>query len=150
MPEEQVEEPVGIEKPPEKPAPEPPKITSAAVWKRKAKAIYTIELPSKAIIKAVRPKFGELFKRKIIDAEEIMAAQGNSIADQVEKILPVARKLMAYTVVAPKVLLELPVGREMDENEILADDIPEDDCLLLFAWVVNQTSNARVIASSED
>lgn len=130
------------------PAPPPPKavLTPAKAWKKRGQAIFEITVPSGMVVKCRRARFSQMIADEAITEDGFAEALEGDKLDQVQrmkKLLPLARRVVAHVVVEPLVLMKEPPAEDAPEDYILAEEIPDDDVISLFAWATS-TANANM------
>ena len=167
LPDVEVEVPMPPVKPAVEAAPEPPplpKVTTAAEWKRKARAAYLITLRSGVILKVRRKDVQKMAAEGIISVDDLyhvsqtdtfpqMPELPDDATDEQKKDAEKERMKMTMMVLAERAKAMLPVARAVaphiviepeivlanaGDNQMLLDEIPENDLNQLLLWALGQ------------
>ncbi len=114
-----------------------PQVTSAAEWKKKARARWLITLPSGNVVKVHKPKWDAIFADPSVDANKILNFSATNPAEVVQGVIPLARGLARYIVEDPQI--------GTNENDIAIEDFDDFDLMTLFAWARGGTANLSVV-----
>lgn len=134
-----VEEPATEEQAPtpEEPAKEkePPKVTTAAEWRRDSRTRYLFMLPSGVTVKARKVDPTELMAEGLLSLEEFtdIGAGGGGV-DKLPLRIEIARRCCTRIVVQPAVVMRNGTAPDPTEDIVVADEIPALDAMVLFGW----------------
>ena len=107
-----------------------PEVTTAAQWRRKAKARWRVTLPSGAVVEAKRPDFTELIGQGIIEGDALVKClAAPDIKSRYELMLPVANSVVPQVVTSPAICAT-PNG----DGSIGVEEIPPSDRMAIFLW----------------
>lgn len=132
-------------------APVLPTVTSAAQWRKMAKARWLITLPSSVIVKAQRPDWQRLILERILKAEEMLSLrqqvmepeeleklpeseQQRLAREHYERIVDIGRRAVPHIVIEPTVMLANGHAPEPDAEYISVDQIPNADIIAVLFW----------------
>lgn len=105
-----------------------PTVTPASEWKKRARAVYTLRLPSGFVCKAKRPDFMRSAINGELDLDALMMAQNQGGMDAVKAAVTLFPKLL------PHVMIEPRISAEASDDSLTLNDVSEIDKFALFAW----------------
>lgn len=125
------------------PEPEPvkPAVTSAAHWRRLAKATYLVTLPSQVVVRAKRPDISKLVADGSIKVDDINALQDPGKDTPLNVVLlGLAKVIIPFAVLEPKIVSEV-LPEDAGDLEIMSvEDIHGSDLVALMRWIQGDES----------
>ncbi len=119
--------------PPQQPQPaatEPqplPAVTSPEEWKRRARAIPLLRLPSGFVVRAKRPDWFKLGTNGTLDPNELVEIQGLNGVEMIAKSIDMATRLLPIIVIEPAFAAD-------KEGAVDPADMDSADKMALFGW----------------
>lgn len=117
------------------PAPPPPPLvpTSAREWRRIAKGLWLLRLPSGIVVKARRPDWPSLAARSVVPMEQLLKVQQYLGTPALyDECIPVARAVLPYIVVEPKMVNG--DSTDLPDDLMATNDVQPSDALMLLVW----------------
>lgn len=120
-----------------------PTVTSAADWRRAARACFLVPLPTTRTVKALHPDWNRLILEGAIKQEQMVDITNTDEVgpERYQRILDIARRMAPFIVVEPVVVQSNGHAPEDDAEFISVDQIAERDLTTLLYWSVG----ARII-----
>lgn len=119
-----------------------PPVTSAAEWRRKARACFLVPLPSGAVVKAQFPDWNRLILEGTIKQEQLLDIQGSDefSAERYGRMHAMACNMIPHIVVEPVVVASNGHAPEDDAEFISVDQMPAKDLTTLLYWATGVRS----------
>ena len=132
---------------PAEPITELPAVTSASEWRKRSRGTFLVNLPTGVTVKARRPDWLRLQIDGIVNGDELVGLADLAPRDQFAKALPLARAVLPYIVLEPRVVLRN--GAAPSGDYVYADDLMDLDVMALWTWASGSNTQAVVVAEVE-
>lgn len=125
-----------VEPPKDEPPTPLPTVTSAAEWRRKARACFLVPLPSGAVVKAQLPDWNMLILSGVIKQEQMLDIQANDefSEERYKRMSDMAAAVVSHVVIEPIIVASNGHAPEDDAEFISVDQMPAKDLTTLLYW----------------
>lgn len=122
---------------PEEARPELPPVTTAAEWRKKARAVFRVTLPSGATVIARKIDVTTMIGDGELSAD-VFDVAAQTPAGRYKIFKDASRVAAPRIAVSPRIVAQN--GEPTSEDDIVLDDIPVNDLTALFMWAAGFTA----------